>query len=211
MKVATLTTGDDVETIINQPFVPEYILIGTIDTDLPLTKLDITIEGENKQQISEQSLIQAISKIDMGRILGADVKVGQLIRVADGYVGGVNIQVRLTNADATTPDIYFFSTKSGSRAAVAGMVTIQDLSSQLFSGFSKLFFDPANLDYAQVDFTTHTEKMSAAELAGMFTMMNVTDADGKLAGILAIENIENITGVTLYANGGSISVLSAVM
>lgn len=209
MLVDTLVTGAGIDTVINLPYVPEFILVGETDTDLPLTKVSISVGGSDYQNINGQSLIQADSKIDMEGLLGADVKIAQVIAVADGLIPFQTCQVRLTNAGATTPNIYAFSTSMGSRVFSKGTTTIQDNSSDVFDGFQALIFDPTNLDYVQVTWEDGTnQKMTEAELKAVFAVLNQSDANGELAGLLVLNNALNIfQSVEIYTSGGALTVL----
>lgn len=208
-----MVTGAGVVTTIDfENGFPQFLLVGTVDTDLPVTKFEVTIAGQSFQNITGQSLIQAFSKYMMESLLGADVKVGQTLMLSNGFLGNQNGQVKLTNAGVTTPNIYYHSVTRGNEAFGSGMVPIQDLGSKRFTGFLALFFDPTNFDYANVTFkfgnVTWTDKFTAVELAALFARDNNADADGKLAGITVIDNRSGaIVGVELYANGGALNVL----
>lgn len=208
-RIGALTTGAGIESIFNLSYVPEFILVGTTDTDLPLTRVSVSVAGEDFQNINGQSLAQADSKINMEGILGADVKVGQLYQVADGLLPGQTCQIRLTNAGATAPDIYAFSTSKGTKVLSKGTVTVKNNDHEMFSNFQALVFDPSNLDYAQVTWADGTnEKMSGPELNAVFSFLNTSDADGDLAGLLVLNNSLGIfLNVDVYADGGDIAVL----
>jgi hypothetical protein len=213
-KVGTMTTGAAVETVINESYVPQLVLVGATDTALPLTKFGVSIAGEVRQGIAGQSLIQAFSKIVGKSLLGADVAISQVLPIANGFVGGQNIQVRLTNAGATTPDIFFFSNGIGDSAVITGQQTIQPTSNQRFAGFSHLIFDDANLDYVQIEFADgFSDKFTDVELLARFAMMNGADANGELAGMTVLENLGDIVSATIYttAGAGGISVVNVTI
>jgi prepilin-type processing-associated H-X9-DG protein len=217
-QVSTLVTGAGIDTIINLPYVPEVLLIGESDTDLPIQGLSIQVGGKDYQNIQSQALIQAFSKWKMEGMLGADVKIAQRIPISNGFIAGQNCQIRLTNAGATTPAIYAYSQGKGDDVLEAGTLTVQAQTSQVFPQFMALFFDPANLDYANITFLDgHQDKFTAAELRAMFAEMNETDADGELAGLICIDNTAEddegegyIASAELWTtNGGTCTVLVA--
>lgn len=211
MKYGTLTTGVGVETIINLPFIPEYVQIGTIDTDIPLTKFEVTVGGVAIISISGQSLIQAFAKYLMKGMLGTSVKIASILKVADGFVGGRNCQISMTNAGATTPDIYCNSSNKGRRLFKAAPISVNASSSQLIEEFNALFFPSTNIDYVNIEFIDgHSEKFSLPELAGYAVQVMMTDANGLLAANYCIDNSLNqdIARIVIYTtSGGSATIL----
>lgn len=213
MLIGQLSTGAGVPTTFNESFVPQFILVGTVDEDVPVRKLEISIGGSDFQNVNSLAEVRSLSKLQMQGMLGADVKIAQLFKIADGFIPGQNIQVRLTNNGVSTPNVYFFSQKNGSRPVSAGQETIQALSSRAFGGFSQLIFDATNLDYAQIEFNDgYSGKFETPELHARFAMMATTDADAQLAALTVIENIGDISSVTLYTtNGGVITVTKVLL
>lgn len=214
-KFGTLITGNGVATIVNLPFVPQFLLVGTVDTDLPIEGLSVSIEGVDKISIVDnQSLLQAYAKWSMEGMLGADVKIGQLLKIADGKISGKDCQITITNAGVSTPDIYAYSDRKGANGLNFGTSTIQSSSNKVYNQFGALFFPTANVDYAQVTWKNgHSDKLTVPELRSLFVQTNQTDADGQLAGITVIDNLAAadarglIDSVDLYTtNGGTCTV-----
>lgn len=209
--IKTLTTGVGVVTTVNvDNGVPQFLQVGNTDTPLPLSKFEVSVSGRSTINISVQALIQAFSQYLMESLAGADVKVGQCLIISNGFLAGKNAQVKLTNAGATTPNIYVNSIKRGDAPVLAGQDVINDLAFENFDDFTALIFDGTNLDYADILFQDgHKDKFTQPELAGMFARNHQCDADGLLSGMTVIDNkAGNIESAELYANGGSITVLT---
>lgn len=218
-----LVTGVGVQTVVDDDYVPEHILVGTVDTDLPLTGFSYSIDGHVKSNIIGQALLQAFSKFQMKGLLGADVKVGQLLTIADGGVRK-KFQAVFTNAGATTPNIYLNATRNSDGLCVlASTLTIEASSSYKFEKFSGLIFPVANLDSAEITWKEKkgketkewTNRLTGVELDALFATQNVTDADGRLIAQTVIDNSNGLKGVanpmsrvTLYTTaGGTMTVL----
>ena len=203
--ILTGVAGSAGATLITKNFVPAYVVIGLIDTDLVITEYSVTIGGVVRQQVTTQVTVQAIAKYLMECLLGADVKIGMVLKLADGFIPDQTLELRLIQTGVTTPIVYGFSDSKGQGFPVlCGQSTILASSNQDYDNFTALFFPPANFDYAQIVFTDgHSDKLVAAELAALFTFQNQADADGYLAGQICIDNKEKSIGsVTLFTTGG---------
>jgi len=196
---------------------PANLQIGTVDTDLPLSSLSVSVRGKQTINITAQARIQAFGKWLTGGLLGADVKKGMIIRISDSFIAGVQTIIRTVNAGATTPQVYINSPAktadvNTARLVYTGEQNINPSSSLLFQGFSALFFDSTNLDTAEIEFSNgFVDRFTAAELDGLnASAMATTDADGKLAGLTTIDNSgQQIASVRLYttSTAGGITVL----
>lgn len=218
-QISTLVTGAGVVTPVNLQFVPQKILVGTVDTDLPVTAINWSIGGKLVGNIGAQALAQSFSKFHMGGLLGADVKIGQVINIADGYIPNQQFQINFTNAGATTPAIYDASEEfyQGNVMYVSPSV-ILDGANQGFSDFVALQMDPTNVDHADVTFLnpatgkTFTNTLSVPELEAIFASENNTDADGLYAAMLTIDATRAYAGrnypksCRIYANGANVTV-----
>jgi len=218
-QIGTLVTGAGIVTTLPLQFVPEFILVGTLDTDLPLTAISWNVAGDEKVNITGAAALVAYSKLKLAGLLGADVKLSQVLRVADGYIGNQQFQVRLTNAGVTTPAIYGYSTqKSGGRILKATQNVILDGANQSYEEFLALQFLPTNVARAEVVFydsernMEFSESMTMCELASLFAQENTTDADGLTGTYLTIDNAMilqeglSIKRVTLYVTGANVTV-----
>lgn len=218
-EIATLNGGVGAVTVINENFVPEYLLIGNAEDDLPLTAFTVTISGQEVMNIQGQALVQAFSKYKMQGLLGANVKVSQLLRIGTGGVGNTQFQARLTNAGLTTPAIYARSSKRSDGRLLGGSnIQIDASSFQTFQNFLALFLDPTNVESADITFQDGwSDKFDVAELESEFAVDNPADAGGLLGTILCIDNekflMENMVGIEQIrinaTSGGSISVFVA--
>jgi len=200
--------------IFNRADTPANILIGTVDTDVPLSAFSVSIRGLQTINITAQARIQAFAKWLMAGVLGADVKKGMLLKLADEAVTGQSCQIRTTNATATTPGVFEFSDgKNGNspKVVAAGEETIQASSVQRFDGnnFDLLAFDPSNVTDVQFEFisangSVFSQLMTAVEIDAMLVAQGVTtDADGRLAGLTAIDNTDNRIVSATFNNGGA--------
>lgn len=210
MQIGTMTTGAGVVTTIKlDNGIPQVILVGTTDTDLPLQAISLSISGASYIDVTTQALIQAMSKYMNESLLGADVKVAQALLLANGFIAGKNGVLKLTNAGVTTPAVYAASYSRGNEPVSAGQAVVNDNSYQMFSGFEAIIFDPTNLSRADIVFADgHKDSFSAPELAALFARSNQADADGYLAGMCVIDNqYGNIAEASVFASGGDITVL----
>lgn len=215
MQIGTLAVSGSNPTIINRDQVDAYILIGTVDEDVPLTAFSITIGGKVTQSLSTTAHIQAYAKYLQESLLGADVKVGMLLKVAGDFIPGQNIQYSFDSDDAAvTFPIYAFSEgETDQIPVVAGQVTKQDGDNQIFEGseFTALIFPDTNLDYVNVEYVDgHTSKMTGAEIDALFSLYNNADADGRLAAMHVLDNSRgDIARATVFASGGTLKITTA--
>ncbi len=206
--VGVMTTGAGVVTPIDLPFVPSIILVGTVDVDLPVQGITTSIGGKNTQEITDQTVIQALSKLFMQGLLGADVKVAQIWKVANGQIDlkdGQKFRINLENAGATTPNVYAYSEQFGNRAIAVGQDSINARGNAIIQGVTALLFEDSNFSKADITYNDgHVESdLSLVELASILAQDEVCDADGKLAGVNVINFASNgISSVKLYAGSG---------
>lgn len=213
-EIGQLIGTDGGTTIITRPYTPEIVVVGTVDTDTPLTRITVTSGGTVVQEISGQATIQAMAKYLMECLLGADVKIGMALKISDGFMADENFELKVVQAGTTTPKVYAYATnKQGSQLVLAGQETIQASSNITFENFTALFIPTTNFQDAQVEFEDgHTERLTAVELASLFSIENQADADGLLAGQIVIDNkSEEIASVTVFSDGGGTLQISKIM
>lgn len=183
-KLTTLLTGAGVSTIVQgQAQLESAIVIGDVDTAMPLQGIKISINGETKLDISgSQPLVSAFAKF-MNRICGT--VIGLIIRVATGRING-NTTYTFTNNGATVPDVYAFSDNSNGVPVIGSTKGINALSNETFTKFSALFITPsanvASLDVIWADGTT--QNMSVLEMDAHFSELNDTEANGRLDAVV---------------------------
>lgn len=213
--IGVLTTGSGIPTVINLSYTPQFIQVGEVDEDLPLSSISIQVEGRDAINIPSAALAIAFSKWQMESLLGADVKVAQIIKIATGRIGK-NSLITLVNAGATTPNIYAYSLSRGQRILSVGTFQVNQDSNYTVKNFKGLFLDPTNLDYVELTFVDGTkrfrEKFLEAELRTLFAMTNQGDANANLGTLVCIDNAAMrgrgvIDSATLFATGGNITVL----
>ncbi|MGB8705114.1 MAG: hypothetical protein WCD31_08800 [Gillisia sp.] len=217
MQIGTLTTGAGVTTTFNPQFLPEFLLIGAVEDDNVLQGISITIAGKERINIQSQALISGFMKKNNAGLLGTDVKVGLVIPIAIGGNGQENISIKLTNAGATTPDVYAFSTRKNQGVVISAYTqTVQSSSNQVFQDFQGLFFDDTNVQQLDVLFgkpgqkDMWSEKLDPKELLAIMAKLGGTrDASGKLGTVNFVDNSLNfIRSVRIYTtSGGTVTVL----
>lgn len=207
---ATLSGGAGVVTSGTLSYVPAFIVIGDMFTDLPVDRISFQIGGDTIQEVETQSVIQAVSKYLSQGSLGVNVKVGMVIKIATGFIADKTFKYSFRNVGATTPAIYGYSMNKAGRAIQAGQDSINALSNTVYKNFTALFFPDTNFASAEVTWRDgHSESgLTLVELASVLNMQMTTDASGKLAGVNCIDNKSGaIASVKIYAGaGGSMAV-----
>jgi len=207
MEIGTLITGAGVVTTISKPYTPAYILIGAVDDAMALRAISVTIGGTVTIKINTLANISAFAQFLMQGLLGADIKVGLLIKIADDFISDQNLELSLTNDGVTTPTIFGFSRgKTNMEVVRVGQETIQATSSLEYNGnfFSGLLIPDTNLDYVQITFSDgHSEKMSGVELDALFALENIADANGQLTAVHVIDNsLGDVASVIVFSDAG---------
>lgn len=210
-QISTLLTGAGVTTVIpGQSQAEEFLLIGDVDTANPLQALQVEIDGTPFITINSAALLTAFMKWMMETINGTAV-VGLLIKVATGLIKR-NTTYRLTNAGATTPAIFAFSTNRSGIPYLSSSKQINPSAYEDFDKFSALFITaPANIQSAEVLFADgHRSTMSGVELDSLFAYDNQSEANGQLGGVTVIDNRDqSIQQVRLYCVTTALTVLVA--
>jgi hypothetical protein len=198
-KIGNLVTGDNSVATFDLSWVPQFILIVGITTANVVKALNIIIDGTTVQSVSGTSLIGAMMKYLQESNNGV---IGLMWKISSGFVGGQTCQINLTNSAANTNEVRAFSGRKKGVPYLAGMKPVQINTSVVFSGFTALFFDATNFDFAQITFADgHNERLTAVELAALFNLENQCDANGLLNGIHVIDNkLGNIVKAEIYAN-----------
>lgn len=211
-QIGTLVTGAGVVTVISgQSQLDQYIVIGDVDTAVPLTGVTIEVDGQAFLQIqASQPLIQAFSQWQMEK---AGTTVGYMLKVSTGMLKR-NTTYRFTNAGATTPAIYAFSEMGNGNGVPleVATVSINASSYQIFDRFSALFLaTPANVTNVEIVFADGTKStLSMVEAAALFALTNQSDTDGQLSAVVVIDNSnQSIQSVKVNTGGGACVVLSA--
>ena len=210
-QISTLLTGAGVTTVIpGQSQAEEFILIGDVDTANPLQALQVEIDGTPFITINNALLLTAFMKWMMETINGTAV-VGLLIKVATGLIRR-NTTYRLTNAGATTPAIFAYSTNRSGVPYLSSSKQINPSAYEDFDKFSGLFITaPANIQSAEVLFADgHRSTLSGVELDSLFSYDNQSEANGQLGGVTVIDNRDmSIQQVRIYCVTTALTVLVA--
>lgn len=202
-QIGTLVTGAGVITVISgQSQLDQFLVIGDVDTAVPLTGLTIEVDGVPFFQIQgSQPLMQAFSQWQMEK---AGTTVGYMLKVSTGQIRK-NTTFRFTNAGATTPAIYNFSESSNGVPLEVATQTINASSYQVIEKFSALFLaTPANVSNLEVLFSDGTKQtLTMVEAAAYFSLSNQADTDGQLSAVVVVDNTQgNISQVKVNTNSG---------
>lgn len=208
-----LVTGAGVVTPFVRNYLHKFLVIDPIDTDLPIQGITVTIGGRVRIALSNQAQIQAFSKIVMQGLLGADVKVGMVIPLSNGFVANETVNIRLENAGATTPNCYFFSDSKGANIPIeASEFEMQASSSQGYDDFDALIFPEANFDRVDIQFADgFQDTWQAPELQAYLAKNMTTDANGELQGLLVLPNVKrSIRRAKVYGTNGGATLITQV-
>lgn len=191
-QITTLVTGAGVvTTVTGLANAEEYIVIGDVDTAMPLSAINVEIDGEATINIvGSQPLVSAFAKF-MSQFTAT--LVGLVIKVATGQIMK-KCTYRFTNNGATTPAIFAFSDSGGGRPVRAISDGINALSNLTYKNFTALMITPAanagNLDFVFKDGTAQT--LTVIEADALFSLKNQTDANGRLDPV--VTTIDNRDG-----------------
>jgi len=195
--------------VFNLDFLPERFLIGSTDTDTPLSNLSVVTSGTQLFSITAAARIVALSKFDMGTTLGADVKVPMWLKFAEGRVNK-QTTILVTNSGATTPAVFAASTGINNVARRAVEQSINANANATFSNFESVIYDPTNVLRIQVDFANgFSDQYAPQEIDALFATNNNADADGRLNGLSCIDAFSaagEIAQVTIF-NGAAVTVV----
>lgn len=193
-QIATLITGAGVVTpVTGLANAEQYIVIGDVDTAMPLTGLSVEIDGEATINIvGSTPLVSSFAKF-MSQFTAT--LVGLVLKIATGQIMK-KTTYRFTNAGATTPAIFAFSERGAGKGSPVRAISdgINALSNLTYRNFSALMITPAanagNLDFVFADGTAQT--LTAIEADALFAIKNQTDANGRLDPV--VTTIDNRDG-----------------
>lgn len=203
--IGSLAAGPGVETVFNLQFVPQFLLVGgAFNNGLDLSAMSWNIAGKERVSSQVEAQINAFAKLQENGYLGANPAVNQIIQVSDGYLGNQQFQLRMTNDNAGTQDVFAFSRRRGNgRLFSLASQTILASANQRFQGFLSLIIDETNVDNLDITFfdpmykRQFNDRFSVIEANALFGLDNISD-DGQLAGLTIIDNVNLITGAGPY-------------
>lgn len=190
--IGALVSGAGIQTTFSgQSWLDGYMLIGDIDTAMPLSGISVEVDGKAVINIAgSQQLVSAFSKYMQQ--FSATV-VGLTLKLATGRVFK-NTTYRLTNNGATTPNIMVYSDNDKGVPVRAVSVGINATSFMDFNNFSALQITPsANVNNLEFTFSDGSKStMLAIEADALFALSNATEANGRLdAVVTTIDNFKN--------------------
>jgi len=192
-RIGSLSNGIGVVTpITGLSYVDPYIILGDVDTNVPINGLQVEIGGETTINIvGSQPLCAAFAKFLMQTCATV---VGMVLKIATGRIY-LPSSLRFTNNGATTPDIFNFGDTANGKPIRAISQGINALSNQVFDKFTALMITPSanagNIDFQFKDGTSVT--MTIAEVDALFCMKNQTQLDGRLDPVVTtIDNTEGL-------------------
>lgn len=190
-RIGTLVTGAGIVTpVTGLSYVDPYIMLGDVDTAMPLTGLQIDIGGENTINIvGSTPLVSSFAKF-LSQVTGT--VIGLVIKIATGRVY-LPSSLRFTNGGATVPDIFNFGESGNGKPIRAIQQGINALSNQIFEKFSALMITPSanvgSVDFMFKDGTSVT--YSILEVDALFATKNNAEANGRLDAVVStIDNTE---------------------
>lgn len=196
-QIGTLVTGAGVVTTIGpNNGCEQYIVIGDVDTAMPLRGLNVQVNDKPTINIvGSQPLMSAFSKF-MSQVAGT--VTGLVIKIGTGKLPG-KATYRFTNDGVTTPAIFAFSgqqLQDKSFPIKAVTVGINAASYEDFTNFSALMITPsANVGDLEVTFRDKARTkttISVIEADALFTMGHPAQADGRLDAV--VTTIDNRDG-----------------
>jgi len=196
--------------VFNLDFLPERFLIGSTDTDQPLSQISVVTSGTQLFSITAAARIRAVAKFDQGATLGADVKVPMWLKLSTGRINK-QTTINVTNSGAGTESVQAVSTNISGIARRAVEQSINASANATFDTFEALFYDPTNVLRVNIVFANgYVDEYTDKEINALYAAYHVTDADGLLNGLSCIDSDSlggQIAQVTIYNGSGGATVV----
>jgi len=196
--------------VFNLDFLPERFLIGSTDTDQPLSQISVVTSGTQLFSITAAARIRAVAKFDQGATLGADVKVPMWLKLSTGRINK-QTTINVTNSGAGTESVQAVSTNISGIARRAVEQSINASANATFDTFEALFYDPANVLRVNIVFANgYVDEFTDKEINALYAAYHVSDADGLLNGLSCIDSDSlggQIMQVTIYNGSGGATVV----
>jgi hypothetical protein len=196
--------------VFNLDFLPERFLVGSTDTDQPLSQISVVTSGTQLFSITSAARIRAVAKFDQGATLGADVKVPMWLKLSTGRINK-QTTINVTNSGAGTESVQAVSTNISGIARRAVEQSINASANATFDTFEALFYDPTNVLRINIVFANgYVDEYTDKEINAYYAAYHVTDADGLLNGLSCIDSDSlggQIAQVTIYNGSGGATVV----
>jgi len=196
--------------VFNLDFLPERFLIGSTDTDQPLSQISVVTSGTQLFSITAAARIRAVAKFDQGATLGADVKVPMWLKLSTGRINK-QTTINVTNSGAGTESVQAVSTNISGIARRAVEQSINASANATFDTFEALFYDPTNVLRVNIVFANgYVDEFTDKEINALYAAYHVSDADGLLNGLSCIDSDSlggQIAQVTIYNGSGGATVV----
>ena len=196
--------------VFNLDFLPERFLIGTTDTDQPLSQISVVTSGTQLFSITAAARIRAVAKFDQGATLGADVKVPMWLKLGTGRINK-QTTINVTNSGAGTDAVQAVSTNIGSIARRAVEQSLNASANATFNEFEALFYDPTHVLRVNITFANgYVDEYTNNEINAYFAAYHAADADGTLNALSCIDSDSmggQIAQVTIYNGSGGATVV----
>ena len=196
--------------VFNLDFLPERFLVGSTDTDQPLSQISVVTSGTQLFSITSAARIRAVAKFDQGATLGADVKVPMWLKLSTGRINK-QTTINVTNSGAGTESVQAVSTNISSVARRAVEQSINASANATFDTFEALFYDPTNVLRVNIVFANgYVDEYTDKEINALYAAYHVADADGLLNGLTCIDSDSlggQIAQVTIYNGSGGATVV----
>ena len=205
-----LLTGAGVQTTFSgQAQCEQFILIGDVDTALPIRGLSVEVDGS--PNINIQNSLPLMSAFSQWQMEMTGAAVGFMLKIATGMIAR-NTTYRFTNDGILTPNVFVFSEASDGIPIIATTKGINLSSYEDFSKFSALFLTlPVNVSSVEVVMSDgYKATMQIEEVDGWFAFEHQSEANGRLTGVSVLDNSQQqIKSVRIFTGGTGITVLVA--
>jgi hypothetical protein len=200
-KLGNLVGGVGAVTVFNLGYLPEKLVIGSITDASAISSILVEVDGQATLKLSSIAEIAAYMEFQ-NEVIASDGVIGHSLTLSYGMLAGSSTTITLTNAGATTPAVYAYSTRQGRYPVLVASQSVIVNSFQRFTNFSALIFPPTNLDYVNVEFVNgFSQKMQSAELSDLYASQNQTSDAIGLYSRNVISGL-GIKAVEVYATGG---------
>lgn len=207
-QIGTLTAN--ATTTFNLQFVPEFLVIG--DVSGINIALETVIKGKTRIIAPNPTLFRGLSQVGMAGLLSIQ-EVSKVYQISNGGKGNETCQIKITNATATTPDVYAVSTGPNDGTVIAVSTSQVDANSnQEYKVFDKLAVDITNpLRNIQIKFANGWEDSFTVEEVNAL-LATMTPAFDDTASItqntMIFDNQAGIfESVRIFAAGNAVEVM----
>lgn len=153
--IGQIEAGDGVTTTFTLQNLPQYLFVDSIWNNLNIEGLEIEIDGQTVWSLKDQdpNVMEAMGQTGVPSV---GVDNGTIFQISNGYLENVPCVVRVTNAAASSADLYGVSVQSVPLAdfnptEARTEIVFDSQSKQMFGeSFDLICFDTTNFDKCDV-------------------------------------------------------------